>query len=84
VYSYRAHIDAQMSELMASLDCHRDNLKIRELILLGINHEQQHQELLMTDIKHILGNNPLLPAYVNNKAPPARNSTVALNETFAL
>jgi hypothetical protein len=37
-------------------------LKIRELILLGLNHEQQHQELLMTDIKHILGNNPLLPA----------------------
>jgi ergothioneine biosynthesis protein EgtB len=79
VYSYRAHIDAQMSELITHLDCHRDHLKIRELILLGLNHEQQHQELLMTDIKHILGNNPLLPAYVNNKAPPAQNSTVALD-----
>ena len=33
----------------------------------------------MTDIKHILGNNPLFPAYVNNKAPPAQNSTVALD-----
>jgi len=79
VYGYRAHIDAQMSELIASLDCHRDNLKIRELILLGLNHEQQHQELLMTDIKHILGSNPLLPAYFNNKAPPAQHSTVALD-----
>ena len=73
------YIDAQMSELIASLDCHRDNLKIRELILLGLNHEQQHQELLMTDIKHILGSNPLFPAYVNNSAPPAQNSTVALD-----
>ena len=79
VYGYRAHIDAQMNELIANLDCHRDNLKIRELIQLGLNHEQQHQELLMTDIKHILGNNPLLPAYVNNKTLPARNSTVAMN-----
>ena len=79
VYGYRAHIDGHMSELIASLDCHRDNLKIRELILLGLNHEQQHQELLMTDIKHILGSNPLFPAYVNNKAPPAQNSTVALD-----
>ena len=79
VYGYRAYVDTQMSELIASLDCHRDNLKIRALILLGLNHEQQHQELLMTDIKHILGNNPLLPAYVNNKTPPAQNSTVALD-----
>ena len=79
VYSYRAHIDVHMSELIANLDCHRDSLKIRELILLGLNHEQQHQELLMTDIKHILGNNPLLPAYVNNNALPAQNSTVALD-----
>jgi ergothioneine biosynthesis protein EgtB len=79
VYSYRAHIDVHMSELIANLDCYRDSLKIRELILLGLNHEQQHQELLMTDIKHIMGNNPLLPAYVNNNALPAQNSTVALN-----
>jgi ergothioneine biosynthesis protein EgtB len=79
VYSYRAHIDVHMSELIANLDFHRDGLKIRELILLGLNHEQQHQELLITDIKHILGNNPLLPAYVNNNALPAQNSTVSLN-----
>jgi ergothioneine biosynthesis protein EgtB len=79
VYIYRTHIDEQMSNLIASLDCHRDSLKIRELILLGLNHEQQHQELLMTDIKHILGNNPLLPAYINDSALPAQNSTVAFN-----
>lgn len=79
IYSYREYIDVHMSELIASLDSHRNNLKIRELILLGLNHEQQHQELLITDIKHILGNNPLLPAYKNSKAAPTQNSTVALN-----
>jgi ergothioneine biosynthesis protein EgtB len=68
-----------MSELIANLDCHRDSLKIRELILLGLNHEQQHQELLMTDIKHILGSNPLLPEYSKNITLPARNLTVALD-----
>jgi ergothioneine biosynthesis protein EgtB len=79
VYSYRAHVDAYMSALIANLDCHRDSLKIRELIILGMNHEQQHQELLMTDIKHILGHNPLLPAYSKKNALPAQNSTVALD-----
>ena len=36
--------------------------EVEEIIVLGLNHEQQHQELLMTDIKYILGNNPLFPA----------------------
>lgn len=63
IYRYRAHVDAQISALIAQLDSHRERVKIRDLILLGLHHEQQHQELLMTDIKHILGSNPLLPAY---------------------
>ncbi len=79
IYRYRAHIDLHISELLANLECHRDSLKIRTLIVLGLNHEQQHQELLMTDIKHILGSSPLFPAYVDNIALPAQNSPVALN-----
>jgi ergothioneine biosynthesis protein EgtB len=39
--------------------------ELKELLLLGFNHEEQHQELLFTDIKYILGNNPLFPAYQN-------------------
>jgi len=78
VYSYREHIDAHISGLIANLDCYRDSLKIRELIILGLNHEQQHQELLMTDIKHIFGHNPLLPAYSKKNTLPAKNPAVAL------
>jgi len=79
VFSYRKHIDAHMSELIANLDCHRDSLKIRALILLGLNHEQQHQELLMTDIKHILANNPMFPAYSKKTTPATKSSTTELD-----
>lgn len=60
VYKYRHYVDEKMMDLLAnfSLD---DSLKA--LIELGLNHEQQHQELLITDIKYILGHNPLFPAY---------------------
>lgn len=78
VYRYRRYIDEQMSELISQLDNHRENLKIHSLILLGLHHEQQHQELLLTDIKHILGNNPLAPAYIERHFPDAPTSAVPL------
>jgi len=60
VYSYRNHVDQGMARLLEE-----DQLDpaVAELIVLGLNHEQQHQELLYADIKYILGHNPLLPAY---------------------
>lgn len=58
VYKYRAHVDAAMEKFLSK------NLsdELQSLIVLGLNHEEQHQELLATDIKYILGNNPLFPA----------------------
>lgn len=59
IYKYRAHVDAAMETwLLQEL-----SLELQELVTLGLNHEEQHQELLYTDIKYILGHNPLLPAY---------------------
>jgi ergothioneine biosynthesis protein EgtB len=61
IYRYRAHVDQVMCELLEKELSH----DLRELITLGLNHEEQHQELLMTDIKYILGHNPLFPTYNN-------------------
>ena len=58
VFDYRAHVDAAMQALLASGE---PSLETRAV--LGINHEQQHQELILTDIKYNLGTNPLRPAY---------------------
>lgn len=59
VYTYRAYVDEHMSRFLDAADTTPELIALLEL---GINHEQQHQELLITDIKYILGHNPLLPA----------------------
>jgi ergothioneine biosynthesis protein EgtB len=62
VYQYRAFVDEAMQRLLTQTL----EPKVRDLILLGLHHEQQHQELLLTDIKHILALNPLRPPYQLN------------------
>lgn len=59
VYQYRDYVDRAMTTLTITPD-------IATLITLGLHHEQQHQELLLTDIKHILALNPLQPAYLED------------------
>ncbi|MCF0050696.1 ergothioneine biosynthesis protein EgtB [Dyadobacter sp. LJ53] len=59
VYAYRQHVDRHMSELLETLT----DPEALSLVELGLHHEQQHQELLVTDIKYILGHNPLFPVY---------------------
>jgi ergothioneine biosynthesis protein EgtB len=62
VYKYRKYVDALMAELVDHADATKlDNLEPR--ITLGLNHEQQHQELLLTDLKHVFSENPLRPTY---------------------
>ena len=59
VLAFRTHVDEAMEELFAG---HMNGDAARR-IMLGLNHEQQHQELMLTDIKHALFSNPLRPAY---------------------
>jgi ergothioneine biosynthesis protein EgtB len=63
VHAYRAHVDAAILEA-----CGDETLS--GLITLGLHHEQQHQELILTDIKHAFYSNPLLPSYCNGAAQP--------------
>jgi len=61
VYQYRRHVDGHILELLQ-----RDlSPRARALVTLGINHEQQHQELLLTDLKYTLGHNPVHPVYAS-------------------
>lgn len=59
VYEYRDYVTNHMVQL---IDNHW-NKSWKDILEIGIHHEKQHQELLLTDIKYILGNNPLLPVY---------------------
>ena len=60
VRRYRANVDERVHALLTA---HGDDAEIAALVVLGLQHEQQHQELILTDIKHALSRNPLAPAY---------------------
>jgi len=60
VLRYREAVDAEVRDLLASGTLGPDALALVEL---GLNHEQQHQELLLTDVKHMFSRNPLRPVY---------------------
>jgi len=68
IYKYREHVDAAMLQLL-SQDLAAN---VTETVILGLNHEEQHQELLYTDIKYILGHNPLFPAYAQQSSDNSR------------
>lgn len=68
ILNYRANVDDAMQKLLESCP---DDEELGELVTLGLNHEQQHQELLLTDIKHVLFCNPLKPAVNPNLPTPA-------------
>lgn len=62
VYEYRKYVDAHIELLLQNAI----SPELEELIILGANHEQQHQELLITDLKHTFSYNPIHPVYKEN------------------
>jgi len=66
VFAYRKHVDENMCKLLLRTSGTNDDPELTELVVLGINHEQQHQELFLTDLKYVLGLNPLFPVYRDN------------------
>jgi len=78
VFAYRANVDEHMLGLRERCDDARWQ-RIRPIIELGIHHEQQHQELTVTDIKHVLSCNPLRPPY---HSPTAATQAPAVNEAM--
>ena len=77
VYQYRSYVDQAMVRLMEK----GIDEECKELLILGFHHEQQHQELLLTDIKYILGHNPLFPAYTAKETEPT-SSAESVMHTF--
>ncbi|HEX7071967.1 MAG TPA: ergothioneine biosynthesis protein EgtB [Rhodothermales bacterium] len=71
VYAYRRYVDEQMLAFLAVAD-ESSWLKAAPIVEIGLHHEQQHQELMLTDIKHVLSVNPLRPAYETANPSPAR------------
>lgn len=61
IYEYRSYVDAHMMKLLAKGESSLG--RVADVVLLGLHHEQQHQELILTDVKHVLSLNPLRPAY---------------------
>jgi len=64
VFTYRAHVDRHMADLFALPASKLAD--VLPVIEVGLHHEQQHQELLLTDIKHVFAVNPLRPAYAES------------------
>lgn len=77
IVEYRAHVDTAMTELLAS----PVNADVLSLVELGLQHEKQHQELLLTDILHLFAQNPIRPAYLESQ--PLGVSSTSQNESWA-
>ena len=64
VYQYRDYVDKNMVEFLEN-GSEENFLKLAPVIEIGLHHEQQHQELMLTDIKHVFSINPLYPVYLD-------------------
>jgi len=66
VLAYRADVDRRIARL---LEVAGNDRALATLVELGLQHEQQHQELILTDVKHLLAQNPTCPAYLDSPLP---------------
>jgi ergothioneine biosynthesis protein EgtB len=69
VTAYRAHVDAAVTRLIETV-AEADAPRVFEILEIGLHHEQQHQELLLTDVIHAFAQNPTDPAYDPDWQPP--------------
>ncbi|HMO80339.1 MAG TPA: ergothioneine biosynthesis protein EgtB [Pyrinomonadaceae bacterium] len=70
VFEYRRYVDGEMAKLLADESLFSEpGSELEELVVLGLNHEQQHQELFLTDLKYTFSVNPLFPVYRENYVP---------------
>ena len=72
VRAYRANVDARIARLLAGELAREARERLTMLLALGLEHEQQHQELLLTDVKHLLAQSALFPAYWEGTFAPAQ------------
>lgn len=75
IWDYRQHVDDAMQAWLGGDSVSEATARVMEI---GLQHEQQHQELLLTDIKHVFSLNPLCPVYRQVEAPPSDNRSVPL------
>lgn len=71
IFEYRQHVDAHMKGVLAT----NTSTEIETLTILGINHEQQHQELLLTDLKYTFSLNPTYPKFWSNNLTEDTNES---------
>ncbi len=72
VRAYRMDVDARIARLLAGELARPERERLTMLLALGLEHEQQHQELLLTDVKHLLAQSALFPAYLDSALAPAQ------------
>lgn len=76
VYSYRKYVDGHVCKLIKEIS-DKNWKEVVDIIELGLHHEMQHQELILTDLKHIYATNPLRPAYsCANKTKKLQTSSI--------
>jgi len=71
VFEYRAYVNDQIEHFIKKCDDERW-AEVAQVLEIGLNHEQQHQELIITDLKYLLAQNPLLPVYKDRVIEPSK------------